>query len=149
MNAGPYRYGHDVPARPRSGTRTPNLHSAAARIVLWDAASQSVRILVDSGVFAELRAELLRRIPVHNPDWTDYNASDPGVTLLELLAYLGEDLFHRFNQLAESACSRSSTRLCARPESALVRTGQRPAHGTGRPAKASPSPLIPADVLPA
>ncbi len=61
---------------------------------------------MDSGVFAELRDELLRRIPVHNPDWTDYNASDPGVTLLELLAYLGEDLLYRFSHLAEPACSR-------------------------------------------
>ena len=111
-----------MPARSRSGTRTTSLPGAAARIVLWDAASQSVRILVDSGVFAELRDELLRRIPVHNPDWTDYNASDPGVTLLELLAYLGEDLLHRFNQIAEPACSSFSTQLCARPESELERT---------------------------
>jgi hypothetical protein len=122
VNADPYRYGHDVPARSRSGTRIPNLPGAAARIVGWDAASQSVRILVDSGAFAELREELLRRIPVHNPEWTDDNASDPGVTLLELLAYLGEDLLHRFNQLAEAACPRFPRRLCARPKAAPQRT---------------------------
>jgi hypothetical protein len=122
VNAGPYRYGHDVPARSRSGTRTPNLPGAAARIVRWDAASQCIRILVDSGVLAELREELLRRIPVHNPEWTGDNASDPGVTLLELLAYLGEDLLHRFHQLAEPACSRFPTRLCARSKAAPQRT---------------------------
>jgi hypothetical protein len=122
VNAGLYRYGRDVHSRSRSGTRTPNLSGAAARIVGWDAASQSVRILVDSGAFAELREELLRRIPVHNPVWTDYNASDPGVTLLELLAYLSEDLLHRFNQLAEPARSKFSTRLCARPKADLERT---------------------------
>jgi hypothetical protein len=121
VNAGLYRYGHDVPARSRSGTRAPNPPGAAARIVGWDGASQSVRILVDSGAFSELRKELLRRIPVHNPDWTDFNASDPGVTLLELLAYLAEDLLNRVNQRAEPACSRFTTRLCARPKAARQR----------------------------
>ena len=119
-NAGRSRYRHDVPA-PRPRTRTPSTLRAAVRIVPWDTASQSIRILVDSGVFAELRDQLLRRIPVHSPDWTDYNASDPGVTLLELLAYLGEDLLYRFNHLTEPACSRLSTRLPAGPKAALRR----------------------------
>jgi hypothetical protein len=114
--------GHDVRARSRSRTRTPKVAAAAARIVRWDAAVQSVRIIVDSGVFAELREELLRRIPINNSEWTDYNASDPGVTLLELLAYLGERLLYRFNQLAEPACPRFSSRPCALPKAALKRS---------------------------
>ena len=42
--------------------------------------------------YDELLRELLARIPVHRPDWTDFNVSDPGVTLLELLAFLLEEL---------------------------------------------------------
>jgi len=106
VSADPCRYGHDVPAHYRTGTQASKLPDAAFRIVALDAAAQSLRILVDSGAFAELRDELLRRVPVHDPEWTDFNASDPGVTLLDLLAYLGESLLHRFNQLAEPACSR-------------------------------------------
>ena len=29
-------------------------------------------------------------IPVHAPEWTDHNASDPGITLVELLAWIAE-----------------------------------------------------------
>ena len=36
--------------------------------------------------------ELVRRIPVYAPEWTDHNASDPGVTLIELFAFLGSQL---------------------------------------------------------
>jgi len=34
----------------------------------------------------------LRRIPVHNPAWTDFNQSDPGITLVQLFAFLVESL---------------------------------------------------------
>jgi hypothetical protein len=40
-------------------------------------------------------ADLLARIPVYAPDWTDRSDSDPGVTVLELLAYLEDSLFAR------------------------------------------------------
>ena len=42
--------------------------------------------------FEQLRDELLARIPVHAPEWADHDVSDPGVTLLELFAFLAEDL---------------------------------------------------------
>jgi hypothetical protein len=134
VKAGTYRYGHEVPAHPRTETQASALPGAATRIVAWDAAAQSIHILVDSGAFAELRDELLRRIPVHNPEWTDVNASDPGVTLLDLLAYLGEGLLSRFNQLAEQACSRLPARLCARsttPGKRVGRHGDRKSDGHG------------------
>jgi hypothetical protein len=44
----------------------------------------------------------LQRIPVYNPEWTDHNPTDPGVTLLELFAFLGENLLFRFNQIPEA-----------------------------------------------
>ncbi len=37
----------------------------------------------------------MSRLPVRTPEWTDHDVSDPGVTLLELVAYLAEDLLYR------------------------------------------------------
>jgi predicted phage baseplate assembly protein len=45
--------------------------------------------------------ELLRRIPVYAPQWTDYNDSDPGVTLIQLFAYLAEQVGYRLNLVPE------------------------------------------------
>jgi len=58
--------------------------------------------ILDDRSYQQLRDELIRRIPVYAPEWTDHNASDPGVTLLELFAFLGENLLYRFNQIPES-----------------------------------------------
>ncbi len=48
--------------------------------------------VLDERSFEALEAALLRRIAVHSPDWTDFNRSDPGITLLQLFAFLGETL---------------------------------------------------------
>lgn len=58
--------------------------------------------ILDDRSYEQLRDELVRRIPVYAPEWTDANPSDPGVTLLELFAFLGENLLFRFNQIPES-----------------------------------------------
>ncbi len=47
---------------------------------------------LDVRSFEQLRDALLARIPVHAPEWADHDVSDPGVTLLELFAFLAEDL---------------------------------------------------------
>src|SRR5262249_6341818 len=52
--------------------------------------------------YQQLRDELVRRIPVYNRKWTDYNPSDPGITLIELFAFLGENLLYRFNQIPDA-----------------------------------------------
>ncbi|MBL8208156.1 MAG: putative baseplate assembly protein [Blastocatellia bacterium] len=59
--------------------------------------------ILDDRSYQQLRDELVRRIPVYTPEWTDHNASDPGITLLELFAFLGENLLYRFNQIPETA----------------------------------------------
>lgn len=59
--------------------------------------------ILDDRSYQQLRDELVRRIPVYTPEWTDHNASDPGITLLELFAFLGENLLYRFNQIPEAA----------------------------------------------
>jgi hypothetical protein len=58
--------------------------------------------ILDDRSYQQLRDELVRRIPVYTPEWTDHNASDPGITLIELFAFLGENLLFRFNQIPET-----------------------------------------------
>ena len=45
--------------------------------------------------------EALARIPVHNPEWTNFNESDPGVTLLQLFAFMTENVLYRANLIPE------------------------------------------------
>ncbi len=58
--------------------------------------------ILDDRSYQQLRDELVARIPVYAPEWTDFNPSDPGVTLIELFAFLGENLLFRFNQIPEA-----------------------------------------------
>lgn len=60
------------------------------------------RPVLDDRSYEQLRSDLVARIPVYAPEWTDHNASDPGITLLELFAFLGENLLYRFNQIPEA-----------------------------------------------
>jgi hypothetical protein len=52
---------------------------------------------LDDRTYQDLRDEALARIPVHTPEWTNFNESDPGVTLIELFAFLTENLLYRSN----------------------------------------------------
>src|SRR6476469_398000 len=56
---------------------------------------------LDGRSYQDLVDEALARIPVHNPEWTNFNKSDPGVTLLELFAFLTESLLYRANSIPE------------------------------------------------
>jgi hypothetical protein len=58
--------------------------------------------ILDDRSFAQLRDELIARIPVYAPQWTDHQPSDPGITLIELFAFLGENLLYRFNQIPDT-----------------------------------------------
>jgi hypothetical protein len=58
--------------------------------------------ILDDRSYQQLRDELVRRIPVYAPEWTDVNPSDPGITLIELFSFLGENLLFRFNQIPET-----------------------------------------------
>ncbi|MGW0094866.1 putative baseplate assembly protein [Streptomyces sp. NPDC003328] len=57
---------------------------------------------LDDRSYDDLRTELLERIAVYTPEWTDRNPSDPGITLLEIVAFLGEKLLYRFNQIPDA-----------------------------------------------
>ena len=51
--------------------------------------------------YQQLLEEALARAPVHNPEWTNFNDSDPGVTLLQLFAFLAESVAYRANLVPE------------------------------------------------
>ncbi len=56
---------------------------------------------IDDRRYQDLLDEALNRIPVHNPEWTNFNRSDPGVTLIELFAFMTESLLYRANLIPE------------------------------------------------
>jgi len=51
-----------------------------------------VKLDADSDETTSQRRWWLRRISVAAPEWTDFNESDPGVTLIELVTFLTESL---------------------------------------------------------
>ena len=58
-------------------------------------------ILDDLRFQRDLVDEAKRRIIRYCPEWTDYNVSDPGVTLIELFAWMTEMITYRLNLVPE------------------------------------------------
>jgi predicted phage baseplate assembly protein len=56
-------------------------------------------IQLDDRRFDQLVQEAKRRIPRYTPEWTDHHESDPGITLLELFAWLTEMMLYRLNRV--------------------------------------------------
>lgn len=56
---------------------------------------------IDDRRYADLVRDTLARVPVHTPEWTQLSESDPGVTLVELFAFLTESLLYRANRVPE------------------------------------------------
>ncbi len=52
---------------------------------------------LDDRTYADLVEEARAMIPSLYPDWTNHNPSDPGITLIELFAWLVEMLLYRVN----------------------------------------------------
>lgn len=57
---------------------------------------------LDDRTFADLVEEAQALIPVYEPRWTNHNASDPGITFVELFAYLTEMLMYRLNRVTDA-----------------------------------------------
>ena len=57
--------------------------------------------VTDNRRYQALVDELVARIPSHTPEWTNFNDSDPGVTLIQLFAHITESLLYRANQIPE------------------------------------------------
>jgi len=45
---------------------------------------------LDTNDFKILMEEGLARLPAYADRWTDYNSSDPGITIIELLAWMAD-----------------------------------------------------------
>lgn len=58
---------------------------------------------LDNRRYDQLVAEGRALIPRLAPAWTDQNASDPGITLLELGAWLAEQNIYRFDRVSDEA----------------------------------------------
>ncbi|HLV36391.1 MAG TPA: putative baseplate assembly protein [Spirillospora sp.] len=56
---------------------------------------------LDQRDYADILRDALARIPVHNPEWTNFNDSDPGVTMIQLFAFMTESILYRANQIPE------------------------------------------------
>lgn len=57
---------------------------------------------LDDRTFNELMREAVVRIPVHTPEWNNFNDSDPGMTFVQLFAFMTENLLYRSNRIPET-----------------------------------------------
>lgn len=58
---------------------------------------------IDGRTYQQLLDEAIARIRVHNPEWTNYNHSDPGMTLLQLFSFIAESVLYRSAIIPERA----------------------------------------------
>ncbi|WP_163541673.1 putative baseplate assembly protein [Occultella kanbiaonis] len=56
---------------------------------------------LDDRRFQDLVDDAKRMVQRHNPEWTDHNVSDPGVTLIETVAFMTDELFYRLNRVPD------------------------------------------------
>lgn len=55
--------------------------------------------ILDTRTYRDLLEDALARVPVHTPEWTNLSPSDPGVTLLQLFAFMSESVIYRTNRI--------------------------------------------------
>lgn len=58
---------------------------------------------LDDRTYADMTAQAQALIPALDPAWTNYNPSDPGITLVELLAWLTEMLLFQVDQVTPAS----------------------------------------------
>ncbi len=56
---------------------------------------------LDDREFQDIVDEALSLIPRYAPEWTNHNPSDPGITLLELAAWMTDLILYRLNRVPE------------------------------------------------
>jgi predicted phage baseplate assembly protein len=57
--------------------------------------------VLDDRHFQDIVDEAKKRIPHYSKEWTDHNLSDPGITLIELFAWMTDLLLYRLNQVPD------------------------------------------------
>lgn len=58
---------------------------------------------LDNKTYDDLLKEMIASIPKYSKEWTNFNPSDPGITILELLAWITEGLIYRTNRIPEKS----------------------------------------------
>lgn len=56
---------------------------------------------LDDRAFKDLVNEARQRIALYCPEWTDHNLSDPGITLIELFAWMTDIVLYRLNRVPD------------------------------------------------
>ena len=56
---------------------------------------------LDDRTHADIVEEAMRLIPQYCPEWTNHNAADPGITLIELFAWMTEMVVYRLNKVTD------------------------------------------------
>ena len=80
--------------------------------------------ILDDRTFQQLVDEAKARIPRYTPEWTNFNASDPGFTLVQLHAWLTETLLYRLNKLPDFTYIKFLELLNVRPRPAVAAKAQ-------------------------
>lgn len=89
---------------------------------------------LDDRRFADLVEQGRALIPVYAPGWTDHNEHDPGITLMEVLAYVTETAMYRVDRIPDRHVLAflelmGSLPLPAAPASAVVELALKPNQG--------------------
>src|SRR6185503_1700835 len=61
---------------------------------------------LDDKPFSQITEEARLLIPSASPEWTDHNVHDPGITFVELFAWLAEMQHYRLNRVATTSYER-------------------------------------------
>jgi hypothetical protein len=77
-------------------------------------------LYLDDVTFADLVEEAVRLIPQYAPGWTDHNLSDPGITFMDLFAWLAEMQIYSLNQITPRHHLKYLRLLGVRPEPAAA-----------------------------
>lgn len=78
---------------------------------------------LDDRAYDDLVRELIARIPAHTPEWSNPQPGDPGLTLVELFAWLADTVLYRVNLIPDRQ------RLEFLRMLGVSRRGPRPARG--------------------
>lgn len=74
------------------------------------------QIVLDDRSFSDIVENAKKKISVLIPEWTDYNTHDPGITLIELLAWLVEMQQFHLDQMGEGQIRKNLKLLGIEPD---------------------------------
>jgi hypothetical protein len=58
---------------------------------------------LDTKTYQDIVDEMLASIPNYTDKWTNYNLSDPGITILEMLCWIAEATLYRINKIPDAS----------------------------------------------